>query len=193
VTTIRRIAVVLCLALLAAAPVAGQAAAPQAKRETPTVQSLDAWVAAQVKTKGLVGLSIGVMQDGKMVLAKGYGKSILAGGIPVDPDTRFAVGSITKQFTSACILLLAEDGKLAATDKVAKYYPALTRANDITLRDLMNHVSGTRHYCRFGRSPDAEGIRRIRSPGCTLRPTCPGPGIPSNTGFVILGRVVESR
>ena len=196
-TTIRRIPVALCLALLVVAPVAGQAAAPQTKSETPTVQSLDTFVAEQVKTKGLVGLAIGVMQDGKVVLAKGYGKSTLAGGIPVDADTRFAIGSITKQFTSACILLLAEDGKLKVTDKVAKYYPALTRANDITLLDLMNHVSGYPDYYpldfvdrRMQKAIPVDEL--IRQYGTSKLDFEPGSRYSySNTGFVILGRVVE--
>jgi D-alanyl-D-alanine carboxypeptidase len=197
VTTIRRVSVALCLALLVAAPVTGQATAPQVKPETLTVPSLDAFVAEQVKTKGLVGLSIGVMQDGKLTLAKGYGRSILAGAIPVDPSTRFAIGSITKQFTSACILLLAEDGKLAVTDKVAKYYPALTRANDITLLDLMNHVSGYPDYYpldfvdrRMQKTIPVDEL--IRQYGTSKLDFEPGSRYSySNTGFVILGRVVE--
>ncbi|NKF15266.1 serine hydrolase domain-containing protein, partial [Rhizobium phaseoli] len=55
-------------------------------------------------------------------------------------------GSVTKQFTCACILLLAEDGKLSVNDKVGKYFPRLTRANDISLLDLMNNVSGYPDY-----------------------------------------------
>jgi len=77
---------------------------------------------------------------------KGYGKAILSGDNPVLPETRFAIGSITKQFTSACILLLAEESRLSVYDKAAKYYPHLTRANDITLLDLMNHVAGYPDY-----------------------------------------------
>ena len=196
-TTIRRIAVALCFAVLLAAPVAAQTAAPQVKPETLTVQSLDAFVAEQVRTRGLVGLSVGVMLDGKMILAKGYGKSILAGGIPVDPSTRFAIGSITKQFTSACILLLAEDGKLAVTDKVAKYYPGLTRANDITLLDLMNHVSGYPDYYpldfvdrRMQKAIPVDEL--IRQYGTSKLDFEPGSRYSySNTGFVILGRIVE--
>jgi D-alanyl-D-alanine carboxypeptidase len=197
VTTIRRVSVALCLALLVAAPVAGQATAPQVKPETLTVQSLDAFVAEQVKTRGLVGLSIGVMQDGKLTLAKGYGRSILAGGIPMDPNTRFAIGSITKQFTSACILLLAEDGKLAVTDKVARYYPTLTRASDITLLDLMNHVSGYPDYYpldfvdrRMQKPIPVDDL--IRQYGTAKLDFEPGSRYSySNTGFVILGRIVE--
>ena len=109
----------------------------------------------------------------------------------------FAIGSITKQFTAACILLLAEDGKLAVTDKVAKYYPGLTRAADITLLDLMNHVSGYPDYYPLDfvdrpmarPTPSDEVIRRFGT-----RPLDFEPGSRysySNTGYLILGRVVE--
>jgi D-alanyl-D-alanine carboxypeptidase len=109
----------------------------------------------------------------------------------------FAVGSITKQFTAACILLLAEEGKLSVSDKVAKYFPDLTDANEITLLDLMNHVSGYPDYY-----PLDFVDRRLLKPIAVDRliheyGTEPLDFPPetrwsySNTGFVILGRVVE--
>ena len=104
--------------------------------------AIDAYVAAQVREQGYAGLSLAIMRDGKVVLAKGYGKRLLEEKAAVEPDTAFAVGSVTKQFTCACILLLAEEGKLSIDDKVAKYEPKLTRAGDITLHDLMTHISG---------------------------------------------------
>src|SRR4029077_16634693 len=64
----------------------------------------------------------------------------------VTPQTMFAIGSVTKQFTRSAILMLAEEKKLSLADPVAKYFPALTRAKDITLLDLGNHVSGYRDY-----------------------------------------------
>jgi D-alanyl-D-alanine carboxypeptidase len=65
----------------------------------------------------------------------------------VDTETRFALASITKQFTAACIFLLSEEAKLSIYDPVAKYFPDLTRAQDVRLIDLMNMVSGYRDYC----------------------------------------------
>ena len=106
------------------------------------VGAVDAYVADVVQRKGLTGLSLAIVQDGKIVLAKGYGKRSLETGSPVEPETPFAIGSVTKQFACACILLLAEDGKLSVDDKVAKYEPKLGRAGDITLHDLMAHLSG---------------------------------------------------
>ena len=104
--------------------------------------AIDAYVAAQVRDQGYAGLSLAIMREGKVVLAKGYGKRLLKEGLAVEPETPFAVGSVTKQFTCACILLLAEEGKLSIDDKVSKYQPKLTRAGEITLHDLMTHLSG---------------------------------------------------
>ena len=92
------------------------------------LNAIDAYVAGQVKEKGFVGLSVAIMRDGKIIFARGYGKRSLARNLPVEPDTSFAVGSITKQFTCACIFLLQEEGKLSIDDPVAKYYPPLTQA-----------------------------------------------------------------
>src|SRR6266542_4236543 len=107
---------------------------------------LDAYLAAQVREKGRVGLSVAIVRNGQVVLAKGYGSRSLQEPLPVEPDTLFAIGSVTKQFTCACVLLLAQDGKLSVNDRVSKYFPKLTRATDITLLDLMNHTSGYPDY-----------------------------------------------
>ena len=160
------------------------------------IKAIDAYVANQAKEKGYVGLSIGIMKDGKVLLAKGYGKKSLKGD-DVDADTLFGAGSVTKQFTCACIFLLAEDGKLSIEDKVAKYFPDLTRASDITLYDLMAHVSGYPDYYPLdfvdSRMEKATTLEKL------IKEYAGGkldfePGTRwsySNTGYIILGRIVE--
>jgi CubicO group peptidase (beta-lactamase class C family) len=162
----------------------------------PDIQALDRYIATELQSRGLVGLSAAVMIDGKIVLAKGYGQAVL-GSAPVTSETPFAIGSITKQFTCACILKLAEAGKLAVTDKVAKYYPGLTRAGDITLLDLMNHVSGYHDYYpldfvdrRMLKPIDADELIRQYA-GAPLDFEPGSRYTYSNTGFIILGRIVE--
>jgi D-alanyl-D-alanine carboxypeptidase len=175
-----------------------QAPPPQAPAKSPAadIQALDRFIAAELNSRGLIGLSAAVMIDGKIVLAKGYGQSVL-GGEAATPDTPFAIGSITKQFTCACVLKLAEAGKLQVTDKVAKYYPGLTRAGDITLLDLMNHVSGYRDYYPLDfvdrpMSKEIEADELIhRFAGGPLDFEPGSRWSYSNTGFVILGRIVE--
>jgi CubicO group peptidase (beta-lactamase class C family) len=160
-------------------------------------QALGAFLSQEVAGKDLVGLSLAVMRDGKVIYAGGAGKSSIAAGAPVAPDTRFAIGSITKQFTSACVLLLAEDGKLSPTDKVAKWFPDLTKASEITLLDLMNHVSGYPDYypLDFVDRPMQKPIaveELIRTFGTRTLDFEPGTRYSySNTGFVILGRIVS--
>ena len=171
---------------------ARQAAAPDFD-----AQAVRRLVADQVESRGLVGLSLVIVKDGRTVLAEGFGARALGSGEPVTADTMFAIGSITKQFTAACVLLLAEDGKLGVTDKVAKYYPGLTRAGDITLLDLMNHVSGYLDYypLDFVDRPMMkpievdEVIRRYATRELDFEPGTRYSY--SNTGYLILGRVVE--
>jgi CubicO group peptidase (beta-lactamase class C family) len=161
------------------------------------VARVDSLIRATVADKHLVGLSVGVAQDGKVVLAKGYGLKALGSHDSVSAETMFAVGSVTKQFTCSAVLLLAQDGKLTLQDPVAKYFPKLTRAADITLLDLGNHVSGYRDYY-----PLDFVDREMQKPETAdsiideyaTRPLDFDPGTRwsySNTNFLILGRVVE--
>ena len=174
------------------------AAVPPAKLpDTFDLRAIDAFLSAQVREANRIGLSVAIMKDGQVVLAKGYGKRSLQDGRPVEADTLFAIGSVSKQFTCACVLLLAEDGKLSEHDPVAKYYPNLTRAKDITLLDLMNHVSGYPDYYpldfvdRRMQRPIAED-ELIRQYGGAKLDFEPGSKYSySNTGFILLGRVVE--
>jgi D-alanyl-D-alanine carboxypeptidase len=161
------------------------------------VKAVDAFLTEQVKQNNRVGYSIAIVKDGQVVLAKGYGKRSLADGRAVETNTIFAIGSVSKQFTCAAILLLAEDGKLSVNDPVAKYYPNLTRAQDITLLDLMNHVSGYPDYYpldfvdRRMLQPIAEDelIRQYAGGKLDFEPRSKYSY--SNTGYILLGRVVE--
>lgn len=165
--------------------------------DTFDVKAVDAWLAAQVQQPGRVGMSVSIVKDGQVVLAKGYGQRSLADGRPVEADTIFAIGSVSKQFICAAVLLLAEDGKLSVKDPVAKYYPDLTRAQDITLLDLMNHVSGYPDYYPLD-FVDRRMTRKI-DPDALLRQYAGGkldfePGSKysySNTGYILLARIAE--
>ena len=164
----------------------------------PSLETVDSLAHAATATGRVPGLSIAIMQQGVITFAKGYGTtSVEKGGVPVDPETRFAIGSVTKQFASASIFLLAEEGKLSIHDPVAKWYPGLTRARDITLLDLMNHVSGYPDYYpldfvdrRMQQPASAESIiQRYALGALDFEPGTRWSY--SNTGFIILGRVVE--
>ena len=137
------------------------------------------------------------MQNGKVVLAKGYGVRDVSTRDPVTPRTMFAIGSVTKQFTCSALLLLAEPRRLSLADPVSRYFPSLTRANDITLLDLGGHLSGFRDYYPLDfvdrEMQKAATVDQIITEYAT-RPLDFEPRSRysySNTGFLILGRVIE--
>jgi CubicO group peptidase (beta-lactamase class C family) len=140
---------------------------------------------------------VAVVKDGKLVLARGYGKASIEAGTRVGSETLFAIGSVTKQFTCACVLLLAQEGRLSVDDKVSKYFPRLTRANSITVLDLMNHTSGYPDYYPLDfvdsrmQAPIAADdlIGQYASGKLDFEPGSAWSY--SNTGFIILGRIVE--
>jgi CubicO group peptidase (beta-lactamase class C family) len=165
--------------------------------ETLEPDAVDRYISAQVERGGYVGLSVAIVHNGKLVLSKGYGQASREAGTPVVRDTAFAIGSVSKQFTCAAALALADEGKLSLDDKVAKYFPQLTRAGDITLADVGAHVSGYPDYYPLDFLD--ERMRHPIKPDELLRKYAGGkldfePGTRwsySNTGFILLGRVVE--
>jgi CubicO group peptidase (beta-lactamase class C family) len=98
-------------------------------------------------------LAIGVVQDGLLVYARGFGFADLRQHRRATPETQFYAGSIAKQFTAAAILLLVQDKKLALSDKVTKYVPELTAAKNATVQQLLQQTSGLPDYTQ------APGIR----------------------------------
>lgn len=171
-------------------------AAPQRPERFDPV-AIDAYVAAQLSAKNFVGASLAIVRNGEVVLARGYGKASLATDAAVTESTSFMIGSVSKQFTCAAALLLAEDGRLTLQDKVAKYYPDLTRANDITLDHLLSNTSGYPDYypLDFVDERMATPIAPddlIKKYATTPLDFDPGARYSySNTGFVIAGRIVE--
>lgn len=116
--------------------------------QTPTnlAQKLDDRISSALKKAGAASVSVALVQDGKLVYAKAFGKADLASGRDAEVNTRYAVGSISKQFTVAALLLLQEQGKLSLDDRVSKFFPDLTRANEVSIRQLLSHTSGYEDY-----------------------------------------------
>lgn len=167
--------------------------------EIPAVDAtiIDTMIQRVFAEKKLVGLSVGVMQNGKVILAKGYGQRSLSPAEPVTPSTMFAVGSVTKEFTCTAALLMQEDGKLSMRDPVSKYVPSATRANDITLLDLGQHVTGYRDYYPLDfvdREMQKDESADTIIARYATRPLDFEPGTRwsySNTNFLMLGKAVE--
>jgi D-alanyl-D-alanine carboxypeptidase len=158
---------------------------------------VDSIVNTAMQKQHLVGLSVVLMRGGRMELVKSYGLASVQPRVPVDTGTRFAIGSVTKQFVAALALLLQEDGRLNVHDTLSKWYPRLTRSSEVTLLDLMNHVSGYRDYYPLDyvdrEMAQATTAEHILGEYATKRLDF-DPGTRwsySNTGYTILGRVLE--
>ena len=190
-----RVVMTLALAMGMAACNAPAPVAPALTSLSPS--DLDGFISRVVSDQHAIGVTVGVMREGKVVLAKGYGLANTATKAPVTTETLFAVGSITKQFTCTTALQLEQEHKLSFDDRVAKYEPTLTRAADITVRDLGNHVSGYHDYypLDFVDRPMAKPLSsREVIKTFASRPLDFEPGSRysySNTGFLVLGAIAE--
>ena len=101
-------------------------------------------------TKDKPGCSVGVIRDGKFIYKKSYGLANLDYDIPITADSKFDIGSMTKQFTAVCIALLQIESKLNFDDDVRKFIPELPDyGKKITIRHLILHTSGLRDYACF--------------------------------------------
>ena len=110
------------------------------------IEKIDKVATDTLAKTGVPSASIAIVKDGQIVYTKAYGDARLDPKTAATPQMRYSIGSISKQFTAAAILLLQEQGKLSLDDKVAKFIPNLTRANEVTIRQLLSHTSGYQDY-----------------------------------------------
>ena len=99
------------------------------------------------------GLAVAVVQGGRIRYAEGFGSADPSGTLPVTPQTPFAIGSLTKQFTAAIALQLVEQRKLALDESIARWLPMLPNARTITVRELLAQTSGLHDYPYFAEHP----------------------------------------
>src|SRR5262245_40125279 len=161
------------------------------------VARMEEVVQARVKDSSFMG-SVLVARDAEIVLNKGYGFANVEWQISNSPATRFRLGSLTKQFTSASILLLEERGKLKLEDHVKQYVPDAPAAWDaITLYNLLTHTSGLPNYTALPDFATTMGtkvtpeqiVAKFRD-----RPLDFEPGskmLYSNSGYIVLGLIIE--
>jgi D-alanyl-D-alanine carboxypeptidase len=107
---------------------------------------VDAAVDEVLKSSGAPSASIAMVVDGRIAYTRAYGTATLASNLPATTAMRYSVGSISKQFTATAILLLVEDGKLSLDDPVARWLPDLTRAGEVTVRQILSMTSGYQDY-----------------------------------------------
>ena len=109
--------------------------------------AVDDYIKGELRKRHIPGLSLAVWHDGKVVKSAAYGLANLELHVAAGPDTVFQIQSITKTFTSAAILLLAEEGKLSLDDPVGKHLEGVPEAwNGITIRHLLTHTSGLKDF-----------------------------------------------
>jgi len=180
-------------------------AAPVKKRPAPPLlewPSLTALGQDMVDRKLTPGLSLSVMSAGVLLYSKGFGLANIEANANATPQTEYRVASITKQFTAAAILLLAEDGLLTLDDPLAKFLPAVPRSETITLRQLLSHTSGMSDYINGQSSrilaeaqtsdyTSDELIRIITARQPFYRAQPGATWLYSNSAFTLLGIVVE--
>ena len=140
---------ILCSAFrLATLMLACSCARANAQTQLPTEmqQKIDKVASDALAKTGVPSASVAVVRDGQIAYLHAYGHARLDPETPAKPEMRYSIGSISKQFTAAAILLLQEQGKLSLDDKVGKFIPNLTRANEVTIRQLLSHTSGYQDY-----------------------------------------------
>jgi len=158
---------------------------------------IDDIAAKALADSGAPSVSVAVVRDGKIAFEKAYGKARLDPPTDARSEMRYSIGSVSKQFNAAAILLLAQEGKLSLDDRVSRYFPNLTRAGEISIRQLLSHTSGYQDYYPqdyvplFMQQPvtAADIVDRW-----ARKPLDFDPGTRwqySNTNFVIAGQIVE--
>jgi D-alanyl-D-alanine carboxypeptidase len=172
-------------------------AVAQTQLPADVTQQIDKLVTDTLARTGVPSASVAIVKDGQIAYVKTYGDAKLDPKTPAALGMRYSIGSISKQFTAAAILLLQEQGKLSLDDKVAKYIPDLTRANEVTIRQLLSHTSGYQDYWPqdYVMKPMLEPItaRKIMNTWAK-KPLDFEPGTKwqySNTNYVIAGAIVE--
>jgi CubicO group peptidase (beta-lactamase class C family) len=160
-------------------------------------QAFDNKISATRAAFGVPSVSVAIIEHGHTSYVKAFGDANLGKNRDATTRTRYAVGSISKQFTAASLLLEQEKGKVSLNDKVAKYFPQLTRAKEVTIRELLSHTSGYEDYAPQDylipdwtrpTTPDAIIDRWAK------KPLNFDPGTKwqySNTNYVLAGKILE--
>lgn len=160
---------------------------------------LDTAIKATVAEGRAAGVSVAILRNDKPIYSRSAGLADLERSAPATTTTVYRIASLTKQFTAAGILRLAEQGKLSVDDRLSVYLPEFPRAAEVSLRDLLNHTSGVRNYT------ETDTADRIGDTGATVPELIAAiakqdplydfaPGTMwrySNSNYALLGAVIE--
>lgn len=165
---------------------------------------VDVYLEARLKSLHIPGASLAVVRNGRVVKARGYGLASLELGAPATENTVYEIGSNTKQFTAAAVMLLVADGKIRLDDPVTTYLPDAPPAwTRITIRHLLTHTSGIQNHVAvpdwlrvfktdlfYQTTPErAELLDRFYKLPLEFEPG--ETWAYDNTGYILLGFVVE--
>ena len=186
------------LALVAAGHLTLRVAAQSSSPAASAAAAIDRIIAAPIDAGKVAGASVAVARRGETIVAKSYGSADLELEVPMPADASFEIGSVTKQFTAAAILLLAERGKLSVDDEVTKFLPQYpTHGQRITVRHLLTHTSGIKGYTEL---PEFGDLMKLKKPRETLvalfgdKPLDFAPGealVYNNSAYFLLGLIIE--
>jgi CubicO group peptidase (beta-lactamase class C family) len=157
---------------------------------------LDAYMTAETGLRDFNGVVMVVQKD-KTLYRKAFGLADMEWNVPNTVDTKFRIGSVTKQFTAACILQLEEQGKLSVNDKLNKYIPDYPKGDSITIHMLLNHSSGIKNYTSLPEFWPKAILPLSKDSMIALfknKPLDFPPGSKfsySNSGYFLLGVIVE--
>ena len=175
----------------------GLAVVPQCARADDLAAFLATTARANLDQTGAPSVTIGISQKGKIVLTQAFGSSRLSPNVDATPNTTYDVGSVTKQFIAAAVLLLQEEHKLSLSDPVSKYVPVAASSQTVTIRNLLNQTSGYVDYYpldyvdrEMSRPVSADAI--IREYATLPLEFAPGSTYSySNTNYTLLGKIIE--
>ena len=155
---------------------------------------VDDYIKAELQRQHIPGLSLAVVKDGQIILAKGFGFANVEHQVPVKPETIFQSGSMGKQFTATAVMMLVEAGKLSLSDPITKYFSEAPDSwKNITVRHLLTHTAGMTDYPRdfdFRRDyTEDELLKRAEAIPLSFQPG--EKWSYSNLGYVLLGILIH--
>jgi len=170
----------------------GLAAGPAA------ADKVDDYVRRQMRGRNVPGVSVAVVQEGKVAKIRGYGLANVELAVPATAETVYQLASVTKQFTATAVMMLVEEGKIDLDETITRYLEGLPAAwGEVTVRHLLNHTSGIKSYTGL---PDfAKSFRKDYTKDELIRLVAdlplefaPGERFSyNNTGYFLLGMLIE--
>lgn len=164
---------------------------------TPLAQFADSLYQVHIDEHMVAGGALLVYQNGAYLINQAYGKADIELDVPMPLNASFEIGSVTKQFTSAAVLMLAEEGKLSLDDDFTKYLPFDTGGRKVTIEQLLNHTSGIASYTEMPiffqlatqQLQRDTLVRLVEEEGFLFEPG--EAAIYNNSAFFMLGLIIE--